>query len=783
MQENTDLPAGAVVDGYIVERKLAAGGMGQIYEVREPGTEQRKALKVIFRQRVAATETPGLAEDRFQREAQVLAKLTELEHPNIIAIHRYARVGDRQYIIMPLFNGIDLHAWVKTNPDLNRVLHVARQLASAVGYAHSHGILHRDIKLSNALISPDDKVKLIDFGLARDADAEEHQLTAVGTTSGTRSYLAPEYISSDIDHDVLTEMWALGVLLYNLVTHRLPFRPPPGAIDDVKIFRAITDGKYTPVRTIRPDCSEAFAGIVQDLLQVDRAKRIKNATALGERLAAIQDAYQPGIAPNGPLPEPTPEKDPTRPGRAQPSQPRQPPVPEATSSEWSPREQGVSSPVSAADAGAIVDDLFAESPAADGPSLDLSLQLPDVTGAFAPPLSVIAPREATRGERRPAPTPPAHEPPSVYEPRVSSPPVGGAASAEPARQEAASETGIRAPRPTFAAANATGAIASTTAGNPALKRLMLPAIAAAAVAGVMVIGWQYAEHTVTVAQASTAFVDPDQLRQDREGQSELQDLKRAKRSAPAPAVLPTPAPALESPPAELPVEPPGPQPVEPPTSPKPAQRRAASTPQVAAAAPPAGPASPWDTYYGGRESFNTPTTSASATASAQTAAAATTAGLRIPVRLDGAIASSPSGPVIALVTQATAFGAMTLPAGTQIHGQTSGTSGPRVLVTFNFAVVDGRQVPLKGIAMAADKRPGIPGTRTLGGASDVAAGGAEGAVRGIVGLAGTIVGDNPGGDAIRGTAGAVGGKAARLNNEEEVLTTQRGARFVVYVGG
>jgi hypothetical protein len=237
---------------------------------------------------------------------------------------------------------------------------------------------------------------------------------------------------------------------------------------------------------------------------------------------------------------------------------------------------------------------------------------------------------------------------------------------------------------------------------------------------------------------------------------------------------------VDQPPAELP-------PPELAPAPKSAQRRPA-TPQTTAAvaAPPpapSGPASAWDAYYGGRDSFNTPTTTKPATTTTTATAAATTAGLRIPVRLDGALASSPPGPVIALVTQATTFGSMTLPVGTQIHGQTSGTSGPRVLVTFSFALVDGRQVPLKGIAMSADKRPGIPGIRSLGGASDVAAGGAEGAVRGLVDAAATVVGDNPGGDAIRGTAGAVGGKAARLNNEEEVVTTQRGARFVVYVGG
>ena len=324
-----DIPIGSVIDGYIVEAKLGAGGMGAIYKVREPGTEELKALKVIATSAKNNDPEDGdntkLAEERFQREAQVLAKLTRLEHPNIIAIHRYARFGGTQYIVMPLFSGVDLRRWVKTNPSLDRVLGVARQLAAAVGYAHSQGVLHRDLKLSNALINADDKVKLIDFGLAREASIEAHQLTQAGTASGTWAYLAPEYVASEMDHDILTEMWATGVMLYHLVTHRLPFSVGPGGVP-VKLWKVIAESKFVAVRELRPDCSIEFAALVHDLLQKDRARRIQNAAALAQRLSLIQSAQAPGVVPSAPLAVPVPE--PTRPAR-QPAP--KPAVPEATS--------------------------------------------------------------------------------------------------------------------------------------------------------------------------------------------------------------------------------------------------------------------------------------------------------------------------------------------------------------------------------------------------------------------------------------------------------------------
>lgn len=151
------------------------------------------------------------------------------------------------------------------------------------------------------------------------------------------------------------------------------------------------------------------------------------------------------------------------------------------------------------------------------------------------------------------------------------------------------------------------------------------------------------------------------------------------------------------------------------------------------------------------------------------------------MRVVDAIASAPTSPVIAVVSQPTKIGDIALPAGAELHGQTSGTSGSRVLVSFSFAVVDGRNVQLRGSALGLDGRAGVPGMKSLGGASDLAAGGAAGGASGAVDALASAVDNSIVGSALRGAGSPASSKLSRLNNEEELVTTGRGARFYVYI--
>jgi hypothetical protein len=210
--------------------------------------------------------------------------------------------------------------------------------------------------------------------------------------------------------------------------------------------------------------------------------------------------------------------------------------------------------------------------------------------------------------------------------------------------------------------------------------------------------------------------------------------------------------------------------------------RRAPTPAKGTATPQPAPHDPWRQRYGTRASFNVSAGPAPTTVDAsKEAAAEAVAGIRVPVRVNDAIASAPTGPIIAVVQTTTKFGGIELPRGAEIHGRITGAQGPRILVDFTFAIVGGKNVPLKGIALGSDGRAGVPGEKNFGGVSDVAAGAASGAVGAALTAAGGLVPNDIARGAIQGGTGAAVNKVSRIDNEEELVVADRGARFFVYI--
>ncbi|MFZ9889805.1 MAG: hypothetical protein ACO3JL_20105, partial [Myxococcota bacterium] len=284
-------------------------------------------------------------------------------------------------------------------------------------------------------------------------------------------------------------------------------------------------------------------------------------------------------------------------------------------------------------------------------------------------------------------------------------------------------------------------------------------------------------------KASTAFVDPEEAQRKRSGEAELRALEQASVMPevryPAPVAAPAAAVVAAAEPAQAPVAAP------PTTATSPGTRR---TPRAApasanAAAEAPDPDDPWAARYGGRTDFNTAAVKASGDSSTSSPSepAKTSSGTRLPVRLDSTVASSPSGPVIAVLTAAAELDGGPLPAGTQLHGVTEGAQGTRLLVRFQFAKTRSGQHALRGVAMGTDGRAGIPGVKTLGGVTDVGAGAVQGAVDSTAGIIADVVGDNPAGAAIRGAGNASRTKSDRLNSAEYVVEAKRGTRFSVYV--
>lgn len=213
------LSHGAKIAGYTIERMLGSGGMGEVYLARHPRLPRHDALKVL---RTDISADPDYVE-RFNREADLAAKLW---HPHIVGIHDRGRYRGRLWISMDYVDGTDagrlVHDRYPRGMPLNEVLEIVKAVASALDYAHGRGLLHRDVKPANILISDRDhgerRILLGDFGVARDlADSAGNGLTATNMTVGTAAYAAPEQLMG-LDLDGRADQYSLAATAYHLLT-------------------------------------------------------------------------------------------------------------------------------------------------------------------------------------------------------------------------------------------------------------------------------------------------------------------------------------------------------------------------------------------------------------------------------------------------------------------------------------------------------------------------------------------------------------------------------------
>ncbi len=205
--------AGQRVGDYEVVRVLGTGGLGEVYEVRHAISQRAEAMKVLLPDQRAADQMG----ERFRREIQMLGALS---HPNIASLHNAFYFDGQLIMIMELVSGETLRSKsIRTLLSIPQILRYARQILSALEYAHQRNVVHRDIKPSNIMITEEDEVKLLDFGIAiTDRSAE---LTAPGFLVGSISYMSPEQISGD-KATTRSDIYAVGVTLYEVLTGRLP---------------------------------------------------------------------------------------------------------------------------------------------------------------------------------------------------------------------------------------------------------------------------------------------------------------------------------------------------------------------------------------------------------------------------------------------------------------------------------------------------------------------------------------------------------------------------------
>src|ERR671916_172806 len=204
------------VGEYRVVDFLGAGGMGEVYRAMHSKIGRVAAVKVLTAQ---ATQTAGFVQ-RFFNEARIQASL---QHPNVATLYDFCEVQGQPCIIMEYVDGQTVSeriAAYRAPLPLSETVHVFEKVCEAIDYIHRHGVIHRDIKANNIKISSTGQVKLLDFGIAKGQDSR--QLTQAGSVIGTLQYLAPELIRGGTA-DASGDIWALGVLLYEMVTGRMPF--------------------------------------------------------------------------------------------------------------------------------------------------------------------------------------------------------------------------------------------------------------------------------------------------------------------------------------------------------------------------------------------------------------------------------------------------------------------------------------------------------------------------------------------------------------------------------
>ncbi len=264
------------VPGYRIVDKLGEGGMGVVYQARRPEGGHFVALKILPRHLVSDDEAKG----RFLREAILVSTV---DHPNICRLLESGETPSGElYFVMEFCPGRTLERWLqREQPPIDRALDVAIQTTRGLSAAHGKGIVHRDVKPSNLMVSRDGVVKILDFGLARFLPAAP--IGRSGTVLGSIPYAAPEQLlGGEIDHRV--DIWALGVVLYEMVTGFLPFRGG----DRRRTIDAILKQEPESLRRLRPDAPAELEGIVARALEKEPRRRYPTAEdfrAALERLA------------------------------------------------------------------------------------------------------------------------------------------------------------------------------------------------------------------------------------------------------------------------------------------------------------------------------------------------------------------------------------------------------------------------------------------------------------------------------------------------------------------
>ncbi|MBV8140300.1 MAG: serine/threonine protein kinase, partial [Deltaproteobacteria bacterium] len=299
---------GDILGSYRVLAKLGEGGMGAVYRARDEVLHRDVAIKVVSSRTVAEKS----AKDFLLHEARAASALS---HPNICTIHQVGEADGELFIVMELIEGKPLSALIgKDGLPVESVLRYGVQIAGALAHSHGRNVIHRDLKSSNVMVTPDGLVKVLDFGLARrirkevleetmcTLDAHEtlgSTTASTGGLTGTIPYMAPELLRGQ-EADQRADIWALGVVLYEAAAGKLPFLGQTA----METSAAILHEMPPPLPSWIPN---GLWAVAQKCLAKEPQQRYQRAAEVQAALEAVQSASVPAgtVAPNAPVFPPT----------------------------------------------------------------------------------------------------------------------------------------------------------------------------------------------------------------------------------------------------------------------------------------------------------------------------------------------------------------------------------------------------------------------------------------------------------------------------------------------
>jgi serine/threonine protein kinase len=294
-----ELPPGATLTRYRIISKIGAGGMGEVYQAQDIELGRPVALKFL-------PDEVASHQNRLTRFIQEAKAASALNHPNILTVYEIGRADNSTFIATEFIDGTTLRRYLRLQRlKLIEVLDIAAQIASALVAAHAAGIVHRDIKPENIMVRTDGFVKVLDFGLAkltenRDSSGPEASTMALvntepGAILGTTASMSPEQAAGR-EVDARSDIWSLGVVLYEMIAARTPFE---GASKS-HIIVAITDHDPRPITQFVPDVPESLEWIIAEALTKDREERCQTAKEMLGKLRRLKQRIESGALPTSP---------------------------------------------------------------------------------------------------------------------------------------------------------------------------------------------------------------------------------------------------------------------------------------------------------------------------------------------------------------------------------------------------------------------------------------------------------------------------------------------------